>query len=148
MVLTKMDEQTILWNLIAQRQNDDDKILSCDVAVPISQLSKIINEMNARIKSAGLLGSCLGHVGDSNFHATITYSEAEREKAEALILWCRRRAIEFNGTVTGEHGVGMALRDLVMEELGENATDMMRKASYLALSDVRLSVERMMLMIR
>lgn len=33
----------------------------------------------------------------------------------------------MEGTVTGEHGIGLALRDLLEEELGENAIDMMRK---------------------
>lgn len=35
----------------------------------------------------------------------------------------------MEGTVTGEHGVGLALRDMLEEELGENAIDMMRKVS-------------------
>ena len=36
----------------------------------------------------------------------------------------------MEGTVTGEHGIGLALRDVLEEELGENATDMMRKVSW------------------
>ncbi|PVH84051.1 hypothetical protein DL98DRAFT_613522 [Cadophora sp. DSE1049] len=118
--------KTVLWNLIAQKRNDTDKFLSCDVAVPISQLARIIEETNDRIKASGLLGSCLGHVGDDNFHTTVSCSESEKEKAEEIILWCRRRGIELDGTVTGEHGFGLAPRDLVTEELGANATDMMR----------------------
>ena len=35
----------------------------------------------------------------------------------------------MEGTVTGEHGIGLALRDMLEEELGENAIDMMRKVS-------------------
>ena len=35
----------------------------------------------------------------------------------------------MEGTVTGEHGIGLALRDVLEEELGESATDMMRKVS-------------------
>lgn len=35
----------------------------------------------------------------------------------------------MEGTVTGEHGIGLALRDVLEEELGEGATDMMRKVS-------------------
>ena len=36
----------------------------------------------------------------------------------------------MEGTVTGEHGIGLALRDVLEEELGESATDMMRKVSW------------------
>ena len=35
----------------------------------------------------------------------------------------------MEGTVTGEHGIGLALRDVLEEELGETATEMMRKVS-------------------
>ena len=35
----------------------------------------------------------------------------------------------MEGTVTGEHGIGLALRDVLEEELGGSATDMMRKVS-------------------
>lgn len=33
----------------------------------------------------------------------------------------------MEGTVTGEHGVGLALRDMLNVELGKEAVDMMRK---------------------
>lgn len=115
--------------MIAAKKHPDDQFLSCDVAVPISELAGIISETNAKFEEAGLLGSCLGHVGDGNFHASVSYSESEREDAEAIILWCRRRGIELEGTITGEHGIGLSLRDLLTEEIGVNATDMMRRVS-------------------
>ncbi|KAK5109674.1 hypothetical protein LTR62_006796 [Meristemomyces frigidus] len=118
--------KTVLWNLLALKRHPTDSFLSCDVAVPISHLALIIEETNDRIQASGLIGSCLGHVGDGNFHASVLYDESERTKAEEIISWCRRRGIELEGTVTGEHGVGLALRDLVTEELGVGATDMMR----------------------
>jgi D-lactate dehydrogenase (cytochrome) len=35
----------------------------------------------------------------------------------------------MEGTVTGEHGIGLALRDILVEELGGDAIDMMRKVN-------------------
>jgi len=95
----------------------------------MSKLAVIIEEVQEKLREANLLGSTLGHVGDGNFHATVLYSEAERAKAEAIILETQRRGIELEGTITGEHGVGLALRDLLNEELGGNAVDMMRRVS-------------------
>lgn len=57
------------------------------------------------------------------------YSENDRVAAEKIILDLQRRAIETEGTVTAEHGIGLALRDVLEEELGESATDIMRKVS-------------------
>ena len=122
--------KTALWSFIAQKRDPEDKFLGSDVAVPITRLAEIIEESNSKIKAAGLLGSTLGHVGDGNFHASILYGEKDRVVAEGIIDDIRRRGIEMEGTVTGEHGVGLALRDLLEVELGENAVDMMRKIKF------------------
>lgn len=39
-----------------------------------------------------------------------------------------KRAVEMEGTVTGEHGVGLIKRDYLNHELGENTVDAMRRA--------------------
>ncbi len=129
--------KTALWSLIAQKRNSDDKFLSSDVAVPISRLADIIEESNEQIHVAGLLGSNLGHVGDGNFHTSILYSEKEKAAAEKIIADTQRRGIEMEGTITGEHGIGLNLRDMLQVELGENAIDMMRKVSQ-CLSDTTI----------
>ena len=41
-----------------------------------------------------------------------------------------KRAVEMEGTVTGEHGVGLIKRDYLAREMGENTVDAMRKASF------------------
>ena len=40
-----------------------------------------------------------------------------------------RLALEMEGTVTGEHGVGLKLRDALIDEIGQSAVDMMRTVS-------------------
>lgn len=40
-----------------------------------------------------------------------------------------QRAIAMDGTVTGEHGVGLKKREYIREELGEDTVDAMRKVS-------------------
>lgn len=116
-----------LWSLLAQKRHVNDKFLSCDVAVPMSRLADIIEETNQKIKEAGLLGSTLGHVGDGNFHATILYSQDEKAAAERIIADTQRRGVDMEGTITGEHGIGLSLRDMLVYELGDQAVDMMRK---------------------
>ena len=40
-----------------------------------------------------------------------------------------KRAVEMEGTVTGEHGVGIVKRDYLEHELGQSTVDLMRKVS-------------------
>jgi hypothetical protein len=41
-----------------------------------------------------------------------------------------KRAVEMEGTVTGEHGVGLVKRDYLNHELGETTVDAMRKVCF------------------
>jgi D-lactate dehydrogenase (cytochrome) len=121
--------KTALWSLIAMKKHPDDEFGSADIAVPISRLAQILEETNAEIEKRQLLGSTLGHVGDGNFHISVLFSKHEKEAAEQLMEDMRRRGIEMEGTITGEHGIGLLLRDMLEVELGINAVDMMRKVS-------------------
>ena len=47
--------------------------------------------------------------------------------AEAAVHRMVKRAVEMEGTVTGEHGVGLVKRDYLNHELGETTVDVMRK---------------------
>lgn len=64
-----------------------------------------------------------------NFHAGVCYPPEKEAVAREIIHAVRRQAIEMDGTVTGEHGIGLMLRDELEEEVGENAIDMMRRVS-------------------
>lgn len=81
-----------------------------DVAVPMSRLAEIIEETKEDISKSGLLGSMVGHVGDGNFHTILLFNDSERKTAEDVVHRMIKRAIEMEGTVTGEHGVGLVKR--------------------------------------
>jgi D-lactate dehydrogenase (cytochrome) len=53
--------------------------------------------------------------------------------AEDLVHRMMKRAIEMDGTITGEHGVGLKKREFLREELGEQTVDAMRKVTDLLL---------------
>ena len=58
-----------LWSAMAQKKNDDDRVWTTDVAVPISRLPEIIEITKEDMSESGLVGSIVGHVGDGNFHS-------------------------------------------------------------------------------
>jgi FAD/FMN-containing dehydrogenase len=57
------------------------------------------------------------------------YNDKQRKEAEEAVHRMVKRAIEMEGTVTGEHGVGLVKRDYLNHELGETTVDAMRKVS-------------------
>lgn len=131
-----------LWSVMAKRRDENDHVWTTDVAVPISRLPDIIEETKADMSSSGLLAAMVGHVGDGNFHgesgtqyaislltieAIILFNEKERKIAEGVVYRMIKRAVEMEGTVTGEHGVGLIKRDYLAHEIGESSVDAMRK---------------------
>ncbi|KAL5045139.1 hypothetical protein BDW71DRAFT_184955 [Aspergillus fruticulosus] len=116
-----------LWSVMAMRRGPEDHVWTTDVAVPMSRLPDIIEATKQDMTQSGLLAGICGHVGDGNFHAIILWNDAERETAEGVVHRMVKRAVEMEGTVTGEHGVGIIKRDYLPHELGESTVDAMRR---------------------
>ncbi|KAF2751220.1 hypothetical protein M011DRAFT_463956 [Sporormia fimetaria CBS 119925] len=118
-----------LWSVMAKGQGDEDMgVWTTDVAVPISRLPDIIEITKEDIKGSGLLASIVGHVGDGNFHAIILYNKkTDYEKTKKLVSRMVKRAIDMEGTATGEHGIGLVKRDYLSRELGDTTVAAMRK---------------------
>ncbi|WP_088032179.1 FAD-binding oxidoreductase [Evansella clarkii] len=103
-------------------------ITGTDVCVPISHLPELVNYARDLIKESGLKGGLLGHVGDGNFHAIISFNPKkteEKEKATHINEALTIRAIEAGGTCTGEHGVGLGKIKFQQAEHGP-AVDIMK----------------------
>ncbi|KAM5491192.1 D-lactate ferricytochrome c oxidoreductase [Microsporum canis] len=115
-----------LWSVMAKKR-ENDRVWTTDVAVPISRLPDIIEQTKQDIVKNGLLAGICGHVGDGNFHAILLFNDSERAVAEGIVHRMVKRAIEMEGTVSGEHGVGLVKRDYLDHELGESTVDTMRK---------------------
>ncbi|KAF2458175.1 hypothetical protein BDY21DRAFT_284737 [Lineolata rhizophorae] len=116
-----------LWSVMAQKRSHEDRMWTTDVAVPISKLPTIVEETKRDMKESGLMGTIVGHVGDGNFHSILIYNEKERHTAEEVVHRMVKRAIELEGTATGEHGVGLVKRDYLEHEVGLATVDAMRK---------------------
>lgn len=62
--------------------------------------------------------------------AILLYNDKQRKQAEELVHRMVKRAVKMEGTVTGEHGVGLVKRDYLNHELGETTVDAMRKVLF------------------
>jgi D-lactate dehydrogenase (cytochrome) len=103
-----------------------------DVCVPISRLAECITETKAELEQSHVPATVLGHVGDGNFHVIFSIDPSapgELEEVEALNARLVRRALEMDGTCTGEHGIGIGKQQWLVEELG-GAVDLMRAVKH------------------
>ena len=98
--------------------------------MPISNLAQCIIETSDDLAQLPLPWTIVGHVGDGNFHVLMMIdpeSERERQLAEALNQRLVQRAITFEGSCTGEHGIGLHKMDFLRDEHGEDMIDLMRR---------------------
>jgi len=117
-----------LWSMLALRR-EGDEVWSTDVAVPISRLPDIIEISKKEMDDLGLFASILGHIGDGNFHESIMYNSKdpkERAAVEKCVHDMVDRALEMEGTCTGEHGIGLGKKESLQKELGLDTINVMR----------------------
>jgi D-lactate dehydrogenase (cytochrome) len=98
-----------------------------DVCVPISRLAECIGETKADLAQSSIPSALAGHVGDGNFHLIFMIDPNRPEEiAEASRLNDRMvtRALEMDGTCTGEHGIGYGKMGFLFAEHGD-AVDVM-----------------------
>ncbi|KAM5296850.1 putative D-lactate dehydrogenase, mitochondrial isoform 3-T3 [Glossophaga mutica] len=101
-----------------------------DVCVPISRLPEILVQTKEDLKTSGLTGCIVGHVGDGNFHCILMVDPEDAEelrRLKAFVHQLGRRALALHGTCTGEHGIGLGKRQLLQDEVGAVGMETMRQ---------------------
>jgi FAD/FMN-containing dehydrogenase len=77
-----------------------------DVGVPLHELGRFIDEVPRVVQRAGAGRVILfGHLGDGNVHVNVLGADPDDERADEAVL---ELAIECGGTISAEHGVGVA----------------------------------------
>jgi len=132
---TTPEERTKLWTarhhayLSALQMKPGCRCVTTDTCVPISRLAECVTTALDEAEAAGLAHFLVGHVGDGNFHIAYLIDPAkpeERELAESLNDRVVRRAIEMQGTCTGEHGIGLHKQGFLLDETGAGSVAMMK----------------------
>ncbi|MDQ2141064.1 FAD-linked oxidase C-terminal domain-containing protein [Alcaligenaceae bacterium B3P038] len=104
-----------------------------DVCVPISRLADCVRETVEDLSKANFPYTIVGHVGDGNFHVLMLLdpnSPTDWEESEVVNHRLARRAIAYDGTCSGEHGVGLHKMQFLEEEHGEDALALMRSLKH------------------
>ncbi len=101
---------------------DNGRVYSTDVCLPISNITECVNFAEEQTQKLGLRAPMVGHLGDGNFHVILPYDPKEdgtynkiRDFSDLLI----KKTLELNGTITGEHGVGLHKKAYLLQEHGD-----------------------------
>ncbi|SCV57312.1 probable D-lactate dehydrogenase (cytochrome) [Fusarium fujikuroi] len=117
-----------LWANLAVRP-EGTQIWSTDVAVPLSRMAELIEISKQKASQLGLFNSVLGHVGDGNFHQVVMYhpdDKTERQAVSDCVDGMMVRALAMEGTVSGEHGIGLGKKHCLQKELGPATIGIMK----------------------
>ncbi len=100
-----------------------------DVTVPIGKVAKMLRGVNEIAKKYNLQIATFGHAGDGNLHPQILYDgydpdQVKRMQAASGELF--KLAISLEGTLTGEHGIGLSKARYMTLEHDPAAMEMMR----------------------
>ncbi|MGH8183707.1 MAG: FAD-binding oxidoreductase [Rhodanobacteraceae bacterium] len=110
----------------ALRTISEDKINE-DVVVPVSQIPALVERLRELAGEYRIPIVSFGHAGNGNLHVNLLPRNAEeRARAEQALPLVFKRVIELDGTLSGEHGIGIAKRDFMPEAVGSGALSMMR----------------------
>src|SRR5216110_3101204 len=101
-----------------------------DATVPRSELAKMIRFVEATAKKYNLRVGTFGHMGDGNLHPTFLTDERNKEemhRVEEAFKEIFDEAIRLGGTITGEHGVGLAKKSFLPKFAGDAQMHIMRQ---------------------
>ena len=98
-----------------------------DVVVPVTRLPELVEALNELSARHGIPIVNFGHAGNGNLHVNLLVDPArpgERERADTCLHEVFDKVLELRGTLSGEHGVGLAKRDYVPRELSPYALEL------------------------
>jgi glycolate oxidase subunit GlcD len=88
--------------------------ISEDVAVPNSRFPELVEFVSGMNRESSLRSNSYGHAGDGNLHVNFMASaddSVSRTEVERCVQILMKKTIDMGGTLTGEHGIGLAKKE-------------------------------------
>ncbi|MDC1185077.1 FAD-binding protein, partial [Alphaproteobacteria bacterium] len=111
----------VYYSVKAEKNNI--KVYTTDICVPISNLVEAIQFAETEIQNYGLRAPMVGHVGDGNFHVAIQYDPKDKDSYKVIREFSDKliqKALDLEGTITGEHGVGIHKKEYLIKQHPDN----------------------------
>ncbi|MEW6352399.1 MAG: FAD-linked oxidase C-terminal domain-containing protein [Thermodesulfobacteriota bacterium] len=101
-----------------------------DVTVPRPAIPEMMAEINKAARDYSLEIGTFGHAGDGNLHPTCLTDERDKDelhRVEQAYDVIFKKAISLGGTISGEHGTGVAKSKYLPQMVGPKAVELMRR---------------------
>ena len=101
-----------------------------DVTVPRTELATMVTFIAQIARHYDLQVGTFGHMGDGNLHPTFLTDErdeAEMARVHHALNDIVTKTLELGGTITGEHGVGLAKKPWLRQQMGDHSYELMRE---------------------
>lgn len=141
------ENETQLRSLWSQREGITETIghwggvYKYDVSIPIKDMYKLVEDTRKRLEDAGLKGESdeypvvdvvgYGHMGDSNLHLNIAVRRYDKEVEAALEPFVYEWISERNGSISAEHGLGIAKKKYIGYSRNETTVGLMKQIKNL-----------------
>ena len=102
---------------------NDGRVYTTDVCVPISKITECVNFAEKEVRKLGLRAPMVGHLGDGNFHIMMPYNPKEQDAYKKIKYFndiLIDKSLELEGTITGEHGIGLHKKSYLLKEHPDN----------------------------
>jgi glycolate oxidase len=127
------DERALLWKSRKRAFGAIGRLspnyLTQDGVVPRSKLPEIMRFIRATSDKYGLRITNVFHAGDGNIHPLVLYDERDTDQVRRALLAGHdilQKCIDFGGSVTGEHGIGVEKIDFMEKQFTKDDLDAMR----------------------
>jgi glycolate oxidase len=105
------------------------KKINEDICVPRSAMSQAFSRIEEIGKRHNVTIAKFGHAGDGNVHINVLVDDEDPETlkpAHAAIKEIMRTTVDLGGTLSGEHGIGIAKSPYLQFEIAEKEMELMR----------------------
>ncbi|KAI1395793.1 hypothetical protein F4819DRAFT_477342 [Hypoxylon fuscum] len=141
------ENETQLRSLWSQREGITETlghwggVYKYDVSIPIKDMYQLVEDTRKRLDDAGLTGETdeypvvdvvgYGHMGDSNLHLNIAVRRYTKEVEEALEPFVYEWISKKNGSISAEHGLGIAKKKYIGYSRNETTVGLMKQIKNL-----------------
>ena len=88
--------------------------VSEDIVVPRARIPEMVRRLDRLAARYGVTIGSYGHAGDGNLHVNILWDDPDKEpKIPALVEQLFRQTLDLGGTLSGEHGIGLAKKPYI-----------------------------------
>ncbi|KAI9042017.1 FAD-binding oxidoreductase [Aspergillus affinis] len=112
-----------------------------DVSIPLPELYQLVDDCRERLTKLGFVGDDdsfpvravvgYGHMGDSNLHLNIAVRQYSKDVEKAIEPWVYEWIQKRNGSISAEHGLGLAKKEFIGYSQNETMVKLMKQLKNL-----------------